>query len=254
MMRGLLPWLLGALLLSPGALLGAGDYTFDSTNNGNHDVDEFGTNAAHRISTDKTFMCWVNSSVTLTTQNYLARDTNATTDRDMQLRTKSSDDLMRSEASSGGTAAAGWSVDSTTDIVDGTWHHTAVRVDMTTQVDPYVDGVDEGTDSTVATPDDPANGIKLGGADTSVHTGDHQGLVGDCRMYDFAMDTDEIETIHAAQGRDKIYGGLVFRTTWMNDAPGTGGSGTLHDISPTNVSMTRRGNSDTAESVLMGLK
>jgi hypothetical protein len=127
--------------------------------------------------------------------------------------------------------SSGWTASS---LEPDTWYHLAGQYIPSTSVQVWLDGAlsNEKTSGVPASMYDPANNVAFGNRPDG-----SQGLDGkmdDVRIYNRALSAGEMQTIHAAHGRDGILDGLVSRWLLHEGAPGTtlSGSNSVKDLTP----------------------
>ena len=118
-------------------------------------------------------------------------------------------------------------VDVAGDKTDDVWRHVAlVRDGSTWRL--YVDGVEVDTTavSNASGSLDNTSDLLAGAADNEGSPSEFiTGATDDARIYDRAPTADEIAEIHALQGKDVIFNGLIFHTRLDEFAPGASASG-----------------------------
>jgi hypothetical protein len=112
------------------------------------------------------------------------------------------------------------------------WLHVCCRWASGTVMQIYLDGVEDTTatgitgdgSGTTTTDHGPLN-VGRGGKAAS----EWNGLVADLRIYNRQLSVNEIQTIYALKGQDRIFNGLLVRYTFMEGAPGVS-IGTTTDL------------------------
>ena len=111
-----------------------------------------------------------------------------------------------------------------------TWAHAAmVRDNTNTLYRLYIDGVEVDTTAILNASGslDNSENLLIGAVNepSGTPTRFMDGLIDDVRVYDRAPTADEIAEIHALQGKDVIFNGLIFHTRLDEFAPGASASG-----------------------------
>jgi hypothetical protein len=114
-------------------------------------------------------------------------------------------------------------VQSTTTLASNTLHHVCGVYDTTAALlRMYIDGVQEATTATGATGSVNTQSLVIGNGPWPLRV--FNGLMEDVRVYNRALTADEVQTIYASRGRDRIVSGLVGRWVMNEGAPNTGGA------------------------------
>lgn len=184
---------------------------------------DLGNPSSLQITGACTIMCWICLHIKQNT-DIISKQTAA--DRGYSLQTD--DDGVDNwgnfviAVDSSTTKSTGWP---TVKLAFDQWFHLAGQFIPSTAIEIWQDGVMENDNTTgiPATMHNPVNDVSIGGRPDP--NGNVNGLIADVRFYDRNLSANEMQTIFAACGRDKIYDGLISRYLLNEGAPGVTVSG-----------------------------
>jgi hypothetical protein len=119
---------------------------------------------------------------------------------------------------------------STTVVVANTWYFVAASATFNVSSALYVNGLLESTSTCVDSPT--GTTLSIGGRNTAVVGDGLNGVLDDVRVYNRILTDNEVATIYACKGVDRIYDGLVNRWLLNEGADGVAmsGAGSVKDI------------------------
>lgn len=224
-----------ALLFTPAFVSADADFTGDTDKLTGPDSAALDVTDAH------TFMCWVKEPLTSTAYNFaITNRLTSTSSRTYSIAFSNTfacgtSGKLIAVASSGGVSNAGYYICSSVTVDDDEWHHIAVTFSVVSgEAIIYIDGLQDATDSSVATVDGASDGVQIGGFNANNETAGYQA---DNRLYDRELLPAEVLEVYGARGCDGITDGLVYRYTFSEEAEGAAISTSL-DLGVNALSLT----------------